>query len=230
MLHIFSHLERCVDPLDVHCFLCTVVSSDNAFEQKTRSNYNHIFHSDIWTYDQLFPINCVAEKFLCETDVNKCIETYSSELVTFRKCTRIVDINERCCDLAAKALHEPRKIVNVYRRVWQRRQIKIDVTGTISSLHLSYIDEISSQLSDKFVISDGHSLLKIKEVTNRELVLDWLISNRAIDCLDILSVDKINFLKENRFVRISHVTDDGCITIFDCDKVKFLANITDISA
>ena len=191
--------------LDIHDFLCSTFSPHNCSSDHIPQAYNGIFSADIWIYDNPFPVKCITNKFLPETDMKEHIERYDSNLAEFRKSTKIADFNAKCRIFASKALYQPNEIVCVYysQSAWQIMEMKVDIGDETSTLHLSLIDDLSSRLSQHFILSDGNNLT-VKDIIKQELILDWRVPAYVTDKLYQLTVDAINFLCSRRIILMLH--------------------------
>ena len=221
-MELLALLEERVYASEVHHYLKKLISfSHSNSPDFAPLSYNDIFHSDVWVYNNMFPLNCVANKFLPNTHMKVHIQEYAANLLQFRRSTKIIDLNDKCRNLASSALGESSEIVCVYynRTVWQNMIVKIDVRDEISSLHLSKIDDISSKLCQHLLLSDGESLLTINNITKAEIILNWRIPVDAMCNINQPRIETLEVLLEQNILLISSedciLFDQSMVSIYD---------------
>ena len=211
--------EHCVNTSEVHHYLKKVISfSHSSSPDFAPLSYDDIFHSDVWVYDNMFPLNCVANKFLPNTHMKVHIQEYAANLLQFRRSTKIIDFNDKCRNLASSALGKSSEIVCVYynRTMWQNMQVKLDVRDEISSLHLSNIDDISSKLCQHLSFSDGESLLTINNINKADVILNWRIPVNAMCKINQPRMETLEVLSDQNILLIS---SEDCV-LFDRSMVS----------
>ena len=162
----------------VHSFLVHYFSRDDWINNDP-SNFNELFNAlsvaKLWNYDHYDLLEEITKRLLPnDADVKKLIFEYKGQLTGFYTTTKIADfIKLSKFDDSEQDPQQPLPVHTYTVKDYRKLKLKLKIDRKISSMTLSYVDELWRSLAEEFDLPSLTAVLY--SIIEGSLTLTWLI-------------------------------------------------------